>query len=99
MLNQNRSKLPQLRVPVFDGNLIGYRTFARAHENLIESRTSSSTDRLYYLEQFTARDVQELVRFCHHLPPDVGYNEACMLLICLRDKGFRLAKQLRIVWL
>ena len=79
-LNQNRSKLPQLRVPVFDGNLIGYRTFARAYENLIESRTSSSTDRLYYLEQFTARDVQELVRFCHHLPTDVGYNEACMLL-------------------
>lgn len=49
-LNQNRSKLPQLSVPVFNGNPIGHRTFARANESLIESRTFSSTDRLYYLE-------------------------------------------------
>ena len=68
-LNQNRSKLPQLSVPVFDGNPIGYRTFARANESLIESRTFSSTDRLYYLEQFMAGDVQELVRSCHLRAP------------------------------
>lgn len=79
-LNQNRSKLPQLRVPVFDENPIGYHNFARAYENFIESRTFSSTDRLYYLEQFTARDVPELVRSCHHPPPDEGYNETCLLL-------------------
>ena len=54
-LNQNRSKLPQLSVPVFDGNPIGYRTFARANESLIKSRTFSRTDRLYYLEQFMAQ--------------------------------------------
>ena len=46
-LNQNRRKLPQLSVPVFDGNPIAYRTFARANESLIESRTFSSTDRLF----------------------------------------------------
>ena len=68
-LNQNRSKLPQLSFPVFDGNPIGYRTFARANESLIESRTFSSTDRLYYLKQFMAGDVQELVLFCHLRAP------------------------------
>ena len=68
-LNQNRSKLPQLSVPVFDGNPIGYRTFARANESLIESRTFSSTGRLYFLEQFMAGDVQELVRSCHLRAP------------------------------
>ena len=55
-LNRNRGKLPQLRVPTFDGNPNGYRTFARAYENLIEFRTSSSTDRLYFLEHFIAGD-------------------------------------------
>ena len=69
LLNQNRSKLPQLSVPVFDGNPIGYRTFARANESLIESRTFSSTGRLYFLEQFMAGDVQELVRSCHLRAP------------------------------
>jgi len=49
--NQNRSKLPQPRVPVFDGNPIEYCTFVRAFESLVESRTLSSTDRLYYLEK------------------------------------------------
>ena len=72
ILNQNKSKLPQPRVPVFDGNPIKYRTFVRAFESWIESRISSSTDRLYYLEQFTAGDVKELVRSCHHLQPDEG---------------------------
>ena len=78
--NQNRSSLPQPRVSVFDGNPIEYRTFVRAFESLIESRTYSSTDRLYYLEQFTAGDVKELVRSCHHLPPEEGYDEARRLL-------------------
>lgn len=38
-MNQNKSRLPQPRVPVFDGNPIEYRSFIRAFENLIESRT------------------------------------------------------------
>ena len=42
--NQNRKKLPQLRVPAFDGNPIEYHTFVRAFEYLVESRTFSSTD-------------------------------------------------------
>ena len=48
-INQNKGKLPQPRVPTFDGNPVEYRTFVRAFESLIESRTSSSTERLYYL--------------------------------------------------
>ena len=57
-----------------------YRSFVRAFESLIESRTFNNTDRLYYLEQFTAGDVKELVISCHHLPSDVGYDEARRLL-------------------
>ena len=74
--NKNRTKLPQPRVPVFDGNPMEYRTLVHAFESSVESRTFSSTDRLYYLEQFTAGDVRELVRFCHHLTSDEGYDEA-----------------------
>ncbi|XP_074610160.1 uncharacterized protein LOC141864336 [Acropora palmata] len=78
--NRYRSKLPEPRVPVFDGNPIEYRRFISAFESLLEARTFSSTDRLYYLEQFTAGDVKELVRSCHYLPPDEGYDQARWVL-------------------
>ena len=67
-------------MPVIGWSPIACSTFVRAFKRLIESRTSSSTEKLYYLEQFPAGGVQEVVESCHHLPPDEGYNEACMLL-------------------
>ena len=90
-INQNKGKLPQPRVPTFDGNPVEYRTFVRAFESLIESRTSSSTERLYYLEQYTAGDVKELVRSCHHLAPDEGYAEARRLIEKKFGDDFRIA--------
>ncbi|KAL9978458.1 hypothetical protein ACROYT_G015977 [Oculina patagonica] len=77
---QKKSNLPQQRVPVFDGDPIEYGPFVRAFENIIETKTSDSNERLYYLEQFTSGDVKELVRSCHFLPPDKGYQEARRLL-------------------
>jgi len=90
-INQNKSKLPQPRVPTFNGNPVEYRTFARAFESLIESRTTSGTERLYYLEQYTAGDVKELVRSCHHLAPDEGYAEARRLIEKKFGHEFRIA--------
>ena len=67
-------------MPTFDGDPVEYCTFTRAFESLIESRTQSSHERLYYLEQYTAGNVKELIRSCHHLPFDEGYQEARRLL-------------------
>ena len=77
---QNKSRLPQPRVPTFNGNPLEYHTFVSPFESLIESRTSISTERLYYLEQYTAGDIKELIRSCHNLPPDEGYYGACKLM-------------------
>ena len=54
--------LPQPDVPVFSGNPIEYWTFIRAFENLIDKKTTSESARLYYLVQYTSREVQELVK-------------------------------------
>ena len=77
---QKKSNLPQQRVPIFNGDPMEYGAFVRAFENIIESKTSSSSERLYYLEQFTSGDVKELVRSCHYLPPERGYQEARRLM-------------------
>ncbi|XP_044182096.1 uncharacterized protein LOC122962911 [Acropora millepora] len=77
---QKKSSLPSPKVLNFDGYPLEYGSFIRAFENIIESKTSSSSERLYYLEQFTSGDVKELVRSCQHLPPDAGYDEARRLM-------------------
>ena len=73
-MQQKKSNLPQQRVTIFDGYPMEYGPFVRAFENIIESKTSSSSKRLYCIQQFTSGDVKELVRSCHHLPPDRGYQ-------------------------
>ena len=65
---QRKSSLPQPWVPIFDGNPLEYAPSRRAFENIIELKTSNSSERLYYLEQFTSGDVKDLVRSCHYLP-------------------------------
>ena len=50
---QKKSSLPNPGVPNFDGDPLEYGSFIRAFENIIESKTSSSSEGLYYLEQFT----------------------------------------------
>ena len=78
-------------MPAIGWSPIACSTFVRAFERLIESRTSSSTEKLYYLEQFPAGGVQEVVQSCNHLPPDEVYNEACMLLRKKFGNEYRMA--------
>ena len=79
-LQQQKFTLPQQRVPVFEGNPMEYNNFIRAFENIIEAKVANSSERLYYLEQFTAGQARELVKSCYHIPPDRGYQEARALL-------------------
>ena len=72
--------LPQPEVPVFNGDPIEYCEFIRAFENLVERKTSSQSNRLYYLLQYTNGPVQDLVRSCLTMPDEIGYDEARKLL-------------------
>ena len=74
---QKKSNLPQQRVPIFDGDPMDYGAFVRAFENVIESKTSSSSERPYYLEQFPSGDVKELVRSCQE-------KKTCMVANSIR---------------
>lgn len=77
---QKQSQLPVKDIPVFRGNALQYKSFSRAFEHSIEQRTDNDQDRLYFFEQFTADEPQELVRSCAHMPPSKGYYEAKRLL-------------------
>lgn len=77
---QKLSMLPSPNIPVFKGDPMEYRLFMRAFEHRIESKTENSNDRLYYLEQHTSGQPNDLVRSCFHMEPEQGYHEAKRLL-------------------
>ena len=72
--------LPQPEVAKFSGDLMLYKTFMNAFDSRIASRTSSSTDRLYYLEQHLVGEPKEVISGCLHMDPEPGYIEARILL-------------------
>lgn len=77
---QSLSQLPQRDIPTFTGDPLTYRSFIRAFEHAIDSKTDSHQDRLYYLEQFTSGEPLDLIRSCEHMKPDRAYKEARELL-------------------
>ena len=77
---QSLSQLPHRDIPTFTGDPLTYRSFIRAFEHAIDSKTDSHQDRLYYLEQFTSGEPLDLIRSCEHMRPDRAYEEARALL-------------------
>ena len=90
-LNAMALSLPKPEVPVFGGDAVEYCNFIRAFENIIEVNTTSSSQRLYYLVQYTKGDVQELMRSCQAMNPDEGYREARQLLKKRFGQNYRIA--------
>ena len=78
--HQQLSLLPSRDIPIFHGDPLQYKSFIRAFEHAIETKTDSSHDRLHFLEQYTAGQPRELVRSCAHMDPKSGYKEAKRLL-------------------
>jgi hypothetical protein len=77
---QKLALLPAREITAFDGDPLNYHVFMRAFEHVIEDKTSSSQDRLYFLEQYTSGQPRSLVRSCLHMDARNGYVEAKRLL-------------------
>ena len=77
---QQLSQLPTKDIPVFKGDALQFKPFIRAFEHAIDQKTDNEQDKLYFLEQYTAGEPQELVRSCTHMTQSKGYLEAKRLL-------------------
>ena len=58
---------------------------------MILAKTTSYSARLYYFVQYTAGDVQELMRCCLAMDSEKGYSEARKLLARLYGQPYRIA--------
>ena len=65
--------------------------FIRAFENLIERKTNSPSARLYYLVQYTAGQVKELMSSCLSMQDARGYDEARKLLLERYGQPYKIA--------
>ncbi|KAJ8402854.1 hypothetical protein AAFF_G00361680 [Aldrovandia affinis] len=79
-MQQKLALLPAREIAVFNGDPLTYQSFIRAFEYLVEDKTSSSQDRLYFLEQYTSDQPRDLVRSCLNMDARQGYAEAKWLL-------------------
>ncbi len=80
LVHQHHSlTLPPRDIPVFEGDPFKFRAFVKAFEHGVEGKASKA-DCLFYLEQFTKGQPQELVRSCQHMDPESGYEVAKGLL-------------------
>ena len=59
---------------------MSYGPFIRDFEHIIEEKTESSAERLYFLDQYTSGLPRDLVRSCLHMSPCRGYEKAKALL-------------------
>lgn len=78
---QRQIQLPSKDIQVFTGNPLTYRPFIRSFEHIIEKKkTDNEKNKLYYLEQYTAGEPQEIVRSCEYMLLSRGFIEAKSLL-------------------
>ncbi|KAA0203896.1 hypothetical protein HAZT_HAZT002427 [Hyalella azteca] len=79
--NQEQSSLPKRDLRKFDGSdITDYKVFKQSFTRIISSKCSSASDKLAYLEQYTAGHAQNLVRSCVSSDADVAFREASLLL-------------------
>ena len=72
--------LPQPTISKFKGDPTEYKTFMMSFDARIESRATTSADRLYYLNQHMEGEPRDLIEGCLHMDPEEGYPEARQLL-------------------
>ncbi len=81
---QQQIHLPSKDIQKFTGDPLTYKSFIRSFEHTIEHtiehKTDNEKDKLYYIEQYTAGEPQELVRTCEYMPSSRGFKEVKRLL-------------------
>ena len=77
---QVRSLLPSHEPPTFSGDVMSYPAFVVAFETLIESKVDNSSERLYFLDQYTSGKAKELIKGCLQMKSGDPYKEARRLL-------------------
>lgn len=79
--HQEQSSLPKREICKFDGSdITDYKVFRQSFTRIIGNKCSSASEKLAYLEQYTAGHAQKLVKSCVRSDADIAWRDACLLL-------------------
>ena len=84
--------LPKQQPQVFSGNYFDYPNFVSSFDCLIESRVNDPKQRLYYLNQFTSGDANEVIKGLVNLNSPEAYAKARNLLKERFEHPYRVAQ-------
>ena len=73
---QQKALLPHRKITPFAGDPLDYSSWLLAFNHAVEEECSSARDKLFYLEQFTAGEVNKVVKGYMRKDPEEGYKEA-----------------------
>ena len=73
---QRQMRLPVPEVKTFSGNAMDYHEFIQSFEARVLPYTSSTSDLLYYLDQYLEGKAKTLIRGCLKMKADEGYDTA-----------------------
>ncbi|XP_047741664.1 uncharacterized protein LOC125179586 [Hyalella azteca] len=90
--NQEEASLPPKKLEPFSGeDVTEFKAFLNKFESVIESKCTNNLDRLAYLEQYTIKDAQKLVKSCLNADATIAYQQAKLLLKREYGDEFRVA--------
>ena len=89
---QGLNFLPKQQPQVFSGNYFDYPNFVSSFDCLIESRVNDPKQRLYYLNQFTSGDANEVIKGLVNLNSREAYAKARNLLKERFEHPYRVAQ-------
>ena len=73
-------QLPLLEPETFNGDLFHYPTWKKSFDTIVERRTDSPSQRLYYLGRYTTGEAKEAIRGLLALDSEHAYREARKIL-------------------
>ena len=76
----HRELLPLPEPEIFRGDMINYPTWKKSFETIIERRTDSAPQRLYYLGKYTSGEAKEVISGFLTLESAEAYSQARKVL-------------------
>ena len=88
----NKLTLPKLEPEVFSGDLLNFPIWIKSFEALIETNTTSPSERLYFLSKYTAGEAKQAIRGFFVQDGNSAYIDAKRTLISRYGDKFRAAE-------
>lgn len=92
ILSRKQERLPDMEPEVFGGNLINFPIWLKSFESLIERKTTSCSEKLYFLNKYTTGDAKRCIQGFFALDDEEAYALAKSTLMERYGDKYRISE-------